>query len=192
MNKTDTEIWAEILGGSQKAWAELVMRYQPLVYVVCTRAGLSMADAADCFQQTWTLLYQNRHKVKNPARLSAWLVTTAKRESLRLRHRADRYDDASADKQHADTNPLPDEELELLERQAHLEIGLKQLDSRCRKVLEAFFFAPEDETYEQVAHSLGIVSNTLGPLRRRCLEKLKQILIKIGFLEERKDGPDTL
>jgi len=190
--RTDSNLWQDILVGDNAAWSELVRRYQALVYAVATRAGLSMADAADCFQQTWVLLFRHRHRLHDPSRLSAWLVTTAKREALRLRRRADKEAGDPADMDMTSHDPLPDEVLEQLERQAQLEIALKELDPRCRKVLEAFFFAPEEKSYEEIAGSFGLSTNSLGPVRRRCLERLKQILATHDFTAVRKKDPDSL
>ena len=189
---TDYELWQRIIEGDSKAWGILVQKYQPLVYAVSTRAGLSMADAADCFQQTWILLFEHRQRLKDPSRLSAWLVTTAKREAIRLRRRADRRGEEPDYPSLVAPEPLPDEELEQMECQAQLEIALREIDLRCRKVLEAFFFAPEEKSYEEIAGICGISVNSLGPIRMRCLAKLKNILIKMGYLEERKDDKRTL
>jgi RNA polymerase sigma factor (sigma-70 family) len=189
---TDHELWQKTLAGDSVAWQLLVKRYQSLVYAVATRAGLSMADAADCFQQTWVALYENRHRIQDPTRLSAWLVTTAKHEALRLRRRTlpDTGDGAEID--HPDRSPLPDEELIKLELQAQLEIALAELDPRCRQVVELFFFAPEEQSYDQIAESLGMAINSLGPVRRRCLDRLKEILRKNGVLSVRGDDPASL
>jgi RNA polymerase sigma factor (sigma-70 family) len=189
---TDCELWQRIIAGDDAAWAELVHKYQSLVYAVSTRAGLSMSDCADCFQQTWVLLFRNRHRLKDPARLSAWLVTTAKREALRLRRRAARTEEEWDNSSLMATGPLPDEEMEQLECQAQLEIALKEIDPRCRNVLKAFFFASEEQSYDEIAAAFGIPANSLGPIRRRCLERLKQILLKMGYLEERKEGKEPL
>jgi RNA polymerase sigma factor (sigma-70 family) len=191
-SRTDSELWQDILTGDDSAWKEVVRRYQALVYAVVTRAGLSMADAADCFQQTWVLLFRHRHRLHDPSRLSAWLVTTAKREALRLRRRADRE---SGDPQELDAiaaDPLPDEALEQLERQAELEIALGELDPRCRRIVEALFFAPEEKSYEEIARGFGLSANSLGPVRRRCLERLKQILADRGIIDVRNENKDSL
>jgi RNA polymerase sigma factor (sigma-70 family) len=181
-------LWREVLSDDTVAWSELVGRYQPLVYAVSTRAGLSAADVADCFQQTWVVLYENRKKIKDSSRLSAWLVTTTKREAMRLRRQAERKSSIADQCEPADTNPLPDEELAILERQVQLERAIQELDPRCRKLVELFFFAPEKNTYDQIASSLGLASNSLGALRRRCLNRLKEILRRNGFPGERNNA----
>ncbi len=192
MAGTDLELWQEILAGNSRAWEALVRRYQALIYTIATRAGLSLDDAADCFQQTWVVLYDHRHKVKDPSRLSAWLVTTAKREALRLRRLAVRSGDAGDRVDRPDPDPLPDDAMLRLEQQANLEIAIGNLKPQCQRVVEAFFFAPDDRTYDQIAESLGIAPNSLGPIRRRCLERLKSILVKNGYLDVRDGGKVTL
>jgi len=183
--KTDSEIWKEVLAGKSGAWKVLVKRYQALVYAVATRAGLDIGDVEDCFQQVWYLLYKNRKKISDPTRLSAWLVTTAKRESIRLSRRASSTDTDIDDINVADSGPLQDEELEAIELQGQLEIGLNLLEKRCREMLYAMFFAPENKSYDDIAHDIGIAVNSIGPIRRRCLERLKKILEENGYLDVR-------
>ena len=192
MKRTDAEIWAEALSGKSTAWKELIDKYQSLVYAVATRAGLSMADAADCFQQTFVLLYQNRQKITDPTRISAWLVTTAKRESIRLGRQSRNVREPEPSMEQADDSPVADELLDQVERQALLEVALRQLDDRCQTLLKALFFAPEDLSYEQVAKSVGIAFNSLGPIRARCLQRLRKLLEENGYPDVRKPGPVSL
>jgi len=188
----DEELWEKIVKGENKAWAALVHRYQALVYAVVTRAGLSFADAADCFQQTWVALYQNRLRIQDPSRVSAWLVTTAKREVLRVIRQTRPDVDSDSLSGIKSKALLPDEEMEQLEAQAKLESGLKELDPRCRAILYAFFFDTENRSYDEIAQDLGIASNSLGPFRRRCLDKLKAILIKSVTPQVRKRDAEAL
>jgi RNA polymerase sigma factor (sigma-70 family) len=185
--RTDVEIWAEILAGQDSAWKELVHRYEALVYTVASRANLSYGDVADCFQNTWVLLYQNRKKVQDPGRLSAWLVTTAKREALRLRRKSQRFSPLDDTPELVDNGELPDSELESLQQQHLLEKSLAEIDERCRRLLQALFFEPEKVSYDEIARSIGVSPNTLGPARRRCLDRLKKILMTFGYPDARTE-----
>lgn len=192
MTQSVFELWQSVLADDPKAWEKLVKRYQFLVYAVATRSGLSQLDAADCFQQTWVLLYRNRNKLQDPSRLPAWLVTTAKREALRLKHRVGPDPGEDNVNEQVDCAPLPDEELMEMEKQSQLESAIQQLEPRCQKLVDAFFFADEEKSYEEIAQSLGIAANSLGPIRRRCLERLKRILEENGYDEVRNSRPDAL
>jgi RNA polymerase sigma factor (sigma-70 family) len=165
-----------------------VAQYESLVYTVVTRVGLSYHEAADCFQQTWVLLYESRKKIQDPARLPGWLATTARREALKTLKRGRRNVelDESSDT-YVDTGALPDEEMEKIELQSQLTEALALIDDRCAKLLKAMLLDPEDESYEEIAARFGISSNALGPARRRCLDRLKGALEKIGFLDARTE-----
>lgn len=175
-HQTDQELWTAICANDQRAWAALIKKYKALVNTVPLRMGLSMSDVSDCFQQTWFLLLKNRSKIKQPDRLAAWLVTTAKRESLRiLRKKSDELDNDMLDSL-VDDSILPDEEMVRLERQAILESALLEIDDRCRVLLKGLFYSPEEYSYKDLAKKLNIPINSFGPIRHRCLAKLKVLL----------------
>jgi RNA polymerase sigma factor (sigma-70 family) len=181
VSRNITDIWTEVLEGDPDAWEELVLRYAPFVYTICRRCGLSEADAQDCSQQTWMALYTGRHRVKNPLKLPGWLMRTASRKARRMRLRA-----VSDIKRHQYlkndmTVELPDEHIIQIQRNAQLELALEQLDERCRRLLTAIFFSPANESYRDVAQTLKVAVNSMGPMRSRCLKKLKQILSDMGY-----------
>jgi len=178
---TDRALWSGIKGADPLAWNILVRRYEALVYTIATRAGLSMADASDCFQQTWLLLFKHKRKITQPERISAWLTTTAKREAIRIGRRQNRDVDIDAIPQIADVRPLADQELENMERRSRLESVMRSLDERCRKLLSALFLEPESRSYEEIADDLGFPKNSMGPVRSRCLAKLRTLVENEGW-----------
>jgi len=173
---SDRELWSAIVSGDARAWELLVRRYEALIYTIATRMGLSLQDAADCFQQTWLLLYRSRKSISQPERLSAWLTTTAKREALRIRRRARPDIDIESIPAPADLNPTADAELEAFEERARLEAAIGRLDERCARLLYALFFDPEERSYDEIARDLGLPRNSMGPVRGRCLGRLRQLL----------------
>ena len=62
----------------------MVLRYQRLIYTIPIRAGLDGETAAEVFQFVFTKLYQSLPTIDHTDRIRAWLVTTAKRETIRL------------------------------------------------------------------------------------------------------------
>lgn len=179
---TDLQLWEQVLQGSETAWEKLIRRYEGLIYTIATRSGLSLADAADCFQQTWVQLYTHRKSISQSDRISAWLTTTAKREALRIRRRAAREADPEVLVTLEDPKPLADAELSALEQRANLNSALERLDSRCGSLLRALFFDPEEPSYDAIAAATGIAKNSLGPVRSRCLAKLRTILESEGWI----------
>src|SRR5690606_22008361 len=72
------------MDGDQAAWDQLVDDLTPLLWGVARGHGLTTPDAADVVQTTWLRLAENLHRLRDPERVSAWLVTTARREALRI------------------------------------------------------------------------------------------------------------
>jgi RNA polymerase sigma factor (sigma-70 family) len=141
-----------------------------------------MADAGDCFQQIWYQLYTHRKSITQPDRLSAWLTTAAKREALRLRRRSRPAADTEVLMQLADSEPLADERLVAFEQRTRLESALSRLDSRCAALLTALFLDPENPSYDAIADELGVPRNSIGPVRSRCLSKIRTILESEGWI----------
>ena len=62
--------------GEQQAWDALVERYAPLIWSICRRHRLADVDADDVAQGVWLRLVDQLDKVRDPAALPGWLVTT--------------------------------------------------------------------------------------------------------------------
>ena len=174
-------IWKSVLAGDVHAWGELVRVYAALVNTVARRVGLKSLDAEDCAQHTWMSLYRNRRVIKDPQALPAWLIRTTHRQAVYLYKRRIRASEAESDRAIEPQLTLPDEEVHRLEQQAIIELALNRLDKRCKSLLQQLFFASDEKSYLQIARELGIAPNTMGPLRSRCLKRLRRILDEMGF-----------
>src|SRR5436309_4803066 len=70
--------------GDQGAWDEIVERYAPMVWSICTRFRLSDRDLEDVAQNVWLLLVEQLGKFPDRAALPGWLAATTRRECLRV------------------------------------------------------------------------------------------------------------
>lgn len=176
-------IWQRILDDDAMAWRELVHRFEALVNTVARRCGLDSGDAEDCAQHVWMSLYRNRHSIRDPRRLPKWLIMTARRRSIRLTEQNRRRAANRQRGQPQEQPVLPDQEIERLERRAELEMALLQLDERCRALLKALFLAPREKSYREIAAELGLPVNSIGPVRARCLDRLRRAFddLQIGI-----------
>jgi RNA polymerase sigma factor (sigma-70 family) len=187
MRDSDEQLVSDCRRGDQLAWEKLVQRYQRLIYTIPLRAGLDEDQAAEIFQDVFTTLFQKLSHIEEPARLQAWLVTTARRKTWRTISRAKREraigapagqesdDPAPAVR---DETPLPDEQLSRLEEQHRIRVAVASLDERCRTLVEMLFYRSEPPSYQEIAASLGIPEGSVGPTRARCLGKLLRMLQK--------------
>ncbi len=172
--------WQRILDGDPSAWDELVGHYSALVYSTALRCGLTSGDAEDCAQHTWMSLYTGRRAVRDPSKLPSWLISTASRTARRLLRRRTSLAQIEQASERIQPSPEPDEAIARLQQRAVLERALTELDPKCEVVLRSLFLSPDEPTYEEVARQLRIPANSLGPVRMRCLKKLKTILENLG------------
>ncbi len=171
---SDRDLVAACLTGDQRSWKALVDRYAGLVYAVARRAGLSNEACDDLAQVVFTILSRKLSKINDIQTLPAWLGTTAQREAWRLKRRVSELDKREvglADDFAAD--PAFQHEVDLRQR---VEWGLAQLDPRCRELLRTLFLTDPEPSYEEAAAKLGLAPGSMGPLRRRCLGRLAEIL----------------
>lgn len=177
--------------GDSAAWAALVARYQKLIYTIPRRAGLDDDQCADVFQQTFQALFEHLERIDQPERVRAWLVTTARRTTERLRQRNARWQalpesvasgsDETPVQEWLDPAPLPDEVLTQLEEQHLVRTGVAALEERCRRLLTLLFYDPQQLPYAEIAAQIGIPTGSIGPTRNRCLQKLRTLLQEMGF-----------
>jgi RNA polymerase sigma factor (sigma-70 family) len=187
---SDDDLMELVVGcraGDNAAWAALVQRFQRLVYAVVCRMGLDEHDAADVFQTVFERLQKHLPTLKDPARLRAWVVTTAKREGLLQRQRARRMvsmtvvesDDGLGlgEWDVPDEALVPEQLLSHLQQLDRLRQAIEQLEPRSRRMIELLFSDKDQRLpYEDIARQLGMPMGSLGPTRQRCLDRLRRIL----------------
>jgi RNA polymerase sigma factor (sigma-70 family) len=183
----DAQLIERCRAGDATAWRALVSRYQRLVYAIVTRMGLDEHVAADVFQTVFEKLMRHIGGLREPERLQAWIVTTAKREGLAARRagqrnvsmsRADDADPEGHDEWDiADETPGAEEQLEGLQQLHRLRVALDRLDERCRELLLLVFRDEDDRLgYDEVSRRLQLPVGSIGPTRARCLGKLRKLL----------------
>ena len=162
-------------GDDQQAWDELVERYAPLVWAICTRYRLSNHDIEDVGQSVWLLLVAQLGKLREPAALPGWLATTTKRECLRVvtaTRKSQQLGSTVDDVSFADKRAI-DEDILIAERNAALRTAFAELPPHGQHLLAMLFRDPPC-SYSEISATLGIPIGSIGPQRARCLERLRQ------------------
>jgi RNA polymerase sigma factor (sigma-70 family) len=164
--------------GHQDAWSELVHRFGGLVHRMAKRQGLNDSDAADVAQLTWLRLMGHMDQVRDPARIGGWLATTARRESVRMAVRVARDvpsgapvgEDAGAGQ--AKVAPGADASLLRAQYDPEIEGALAKLPPRYQRLLR-LLTSDAGLSYAQIAPTLGIPIGSVGPMRLRALQLLR-------------------
>lgn len=163
-------------GGDRGALNEVIRELNPLLWQVARAQGLSYEDAADVVQTAWLELVRHLDGIRSAQALTAWMVTTTRREAWRVRARTQRHvgDDAVI---HGlvDPNPGPVEDLLTEERDRVLWRHFQALSERCRRLLRIVAEVDRPD-YTVVAQALDMPHGSIGPTRGRCLAKLRHML----------------
>ncbi|WP_250038033.1 RNA polymerase sigma factor [Paractinoplanes maris] len=163
--------------GDRVAWNAIVARFAPLVWSVCLRSGLSRTDAEDACQGVWMRLVEQLDKLREPAALPGWLVTTTRREGIRVQRLARQRElverRAVREKELTAGQDLPDHGLLAVERQQALRTAFAELSEPCRRLLTLLLHDPP-LPYAEIGARMGRPVGSLGPSRARCLDKLRR------------------
>ena len=172
-----TDLVARARNGDKQAWDALVERYAPLIWSICHRHRLGAADAADVSQSVWLRLVGQLDRIRDPAALPGWLVTTTRRECRQVLRTARGSQPA---RYAPDVENIPDEltettEQEVLaaERHAALRQAFGALDPFSQQLI-ALLIQDPPVPYAEISARLGIAVGSIGPYRGRCLEKLRR------------------
>jgi RNA polymerase sigma factor (sigma-70 family) len=174
----DEVVLAEAATGDQYAWDCLVSRYTKLVWSAVRSYRLDAADAADAVQTTWLRLVEHLDRLEDPERLAGWLVTTVRRECLRILRRQSRETPHAPDASVLDS-PDPAEPVDSgrirADRDAQLWAAFERLPDRCQQLLRVLMSSPSP-SYGTVSQALSIPVGSIGSARARCLARLRMLL----------------
>lgn len=187
-----TDLVACARRGDVAAWNALVERYAPLISSICRRHLLDRADAEDVSQSVWLCLVAQLDKIREPAALPGWLVTTTRRECGRV-GRAERGPHAVI--YALDVENMPDEQAEVAgqkllaaERQAALREAISDLPPACQQLV-AELTADPPAPYAEVSARLGIPVGSIGPTRSRCLDRMRRYPAIAALIDAESDAP---
>ena len=169
----------------QSAWDALVRQFSGLLWSIARGYRLSDADAADAVQCTWIKLVEHLDRITEPERLAGWLCTTARHECLQLLRRSGRLPQPAEEiADSPDPAPALDHDLIVGERDAALWRVFEELPDRCRRLLRVLMASPPP-AYADVALALDMPVGSIGPIRQRCLGRLKALVKGDSLLEDR-------
>lgn len=162
--------------GDESAWDRLVREFGGTIWAIARAHRLTESDAADVSQVTWLRLVEHLGQLNDPARVGAWLATTARRECLRvLRHnkRTSACGDNFPDLESRETPPGA--ALLIRERDAALRRSFSLLRASDRALLRLLMTEPQP-SYQEISAALDMPIGSIGPTRQRALERLQQEL----------------
>ncbi len=175
LNPSNAALLEGCRSGDQLAWAGLVRRYERLVYAIALREGSDADVASDIAQETFAELLRSIDSIREPEQLSHWLATVCRRTAWKRRHTPtdlalDMTDEIIGSADFADD---PARAFEIYD-------VVQALGEPCRSLIIGLFFDPAQPDYASIAVQLGRPPGSIGPLRGRCLARLRTLLAEVS------------
>jgi RNA polymerase sigma factor (sigma-70 family) len=162
--------------GDAEAWSELVREFGGMLRAIARGHRLSSADTSDVVQTTWLRLAENLDRLENPARLGAWLGTTARHECLRILRASARELPNEQPPEPRDHDPAPVERRLLdADRDAALWSAFTRLPARDQTLLR-MLVGDSEISYRDIGAVLEMPIGSIGPTRGRAIERLRREL----------------
>ena len=180
MKNNDAELIQSVLSGDENAFAELVKKYQKPVHALAWRVIGDFHIAEDITQDTFLIVYQRLHTLKDPTQFLGWLYVIARRRCY-----------AWLRKKRIRTQPLEDAETTMIqedvysrhviEERANTAIDaqrevvkrlLAKLKESERTVMTLYYLG--EMTVEEISKFLGVSVGTIKSRLQRARNRLQK------------------
>jgi RNA polymerase sigma factor (sigma-70 family) len=179
---SNTRLVNECLAGNEEAWSALIDRYKNLIFSIPIKYGFSRDDASDVFQAVCLEMLSELSKLRKPEALPKWIMQVTAHKCFH-RRRDQRRMVTDADQTHFEQVVPADADriLEEAEEEQDVRRVVSELPPRCQRLIHMLFFEDPVLPYANIAKSLGIATGSIGFIRQRCLEKLRERLVDAGI-----------
>jgi RNA polymerase sigma factor (sigma-70 family) len=178
MTDQDTaELVRRAAAGDELAWRQLIDALGPSLRQVSSGYRLGEAEAADAVATVWLKLVENIGSLRDGNSVSAWLMTTLRRECLT---RADAHNRERPVADFAGANePVAvidfDRCLLDADRRQIVHRAMMKLSEQQRQLI-GMLFADPSPSYAQISADLAIPIGSIGRMRCRLLGELRDAL----------------
>ncbi len=186
VKRDDNKIRAMVercLAGDQSAWGELVKLITPVIFGICNSMRLTRDESLEIHCQTCYVLLKGLENLRSPEKLLPYVSTTVRHEAMRMISRV-RFFENARKQELIDLEPAgqeqPDETLEKQQLREAVLSALLLIPKDDAKLLRLLFLDTSEPSYEEISNRLGIPISSIGPNRKRALEKLRKVLKRLN------------
>jgi RNA polymerase sigma factor (sigma-70 family) len=178
---TDDELVRQSLAGKTRAFAQLVEKHQRLVFAVALGGVGDIAQAEDVAQEAFVEAWRDLPRLRDRARVGAWIAGIARNLGARWQRRAGRRQNREAAAMQS-VEPVPTPLDTALDRETRVLVrrALIDLSSAYREVLVLYYF--NGRSVFEVASVLGISEDLVKQRLSRGRKALH------ASLEQRVEG----
>jgi RNA polymerase sigma-70 factor (ECF subfamily) len=200
--KTDAELVASAIKGSQEAFRELVIRFERPVYSLIARMVQDPATAEDLAQETFVKAYRSLRSYDASRKLSSWLFKIAHNTTIdHLRRNVPNTVplEASPDQEEgrgglaavlADGSVEdPSAAAERRDMARSLERAIARLRPEYREAVVLFYI--EGASYQEICETTGLPLGTVKTNLHRARKELAEEMTAMGWGGETRQAEDS-
>ena len=163
------------LAGDRSAMTDLTRIVRPWLHHVIRSHRLPAHTVEDAVQSTLLAVLRHADDLRNPDAALAWISVVARREALREVRAQQRY--VLVDEPDVVMPAAPDPAEIALDRISHAVVRrtVSALPPRHRRLLE-LIIRDDRPNYASISTALKMPIGSIGPTRRRGLERMRQLL----------------
>ncbi|RYY15792.1 MAG: sigma-70 family RNA polymerase sigma factor [Chitinophagaceae bacterium] len=186
---TDTEIIERTLAGDSRIYAELVKRYQNLVFTITLRYTSNREDAEEIAQDAFIKAYKSLKDFRGESKFSTWLFTITTTSCLSFL-RKKKLDVHSLDNEKVfavvenQDSGFSANQMETKSRQAMVNEAIQLLSADDANILTLFYKG--EQSLDEIAAVLGVESNAVKVRLHRARARLKEKM-QTHFKQELRD-----
>jgi RNA polymerase sigma factor (sigma-70 family) len=187
--KRDSELINEFIEDNKsKAFEEIVLRYQKIVYNACFKILRNPTDAEDAAQATFLTLIKKAKSLKNKNLLSGWLYKVAAcisknmiRTKINLKNREEKYVMENNKFLNIISNQSETKKIKVLdENSALIQEAIAALPEGYRTPIISRYF--EEKPVKEIAGELGVTINVITTRINRAITKLRKKINRKGIV----------
>ena len=182
---TDTELIQQIVQGDERAFDQLVSKYQHSVFNIIYRYIGNYEDVEDVAQEVFIKIWQNAHSFKGKSKFSTWLYRIVVNQCLdyRSKHKRKLVSlDEMTEKEQTPESLIVEVDHEQRKKAEIVRKAVGDLPERQRIAIVLSKF--EDKSYKEIAEIMGVSLSAVESLIFRAKESLKKKLLPL-----KKDAP---
>lgn len=172
MTTPETHFLDALVAGDERAWAQLVARFDGPLRRVARSYRLNATSVDDAVQMTWVRVFTRVGTLRDPEALGAWLTTTVRRECLRLLQFQVREELTSEPELVGGVADPPEVDCLLREQRETVGRALHTLPDRQRRLM-LLLADDEDPNYQEISRRLDMPVGSIGPIRARGIKRLR-------------------
>ena len=176
------EVIRDAQSGAAGAADRFVRQFERLVWWTVRSFRLPESDAEDVVQNTWLRAFEHLDDIRDPERVSSWLVTIARRECMKVMRTGKREVPGLEQQAEQRDERSPHPEKAALDARMNdlLWQHVNSLPDSSRALMVALS-STDAPAYADLARRRGIPIGSIGPTRMRSLRKLRSSLERSGL-----------